>query len=380
MSLISMESWMSFPRFVGDNGNNTATNAARLAMAKSMPAAGYELQQANNTASWLVRPHPVFPDRAAIVFSAATASNGVQSAFRKKIGNGAGVVIGGFSLFVPSDFVQPAGNWSAIPALTIAASNDAGPMINVYGDGRLGINEIFRVRFDLGIGYGPAAVQSSAKITPGKISFIEYRLTNSEIRVWLNDTLVLQQSVSVDHSKIMFSAIDWQNMNGTMGQWAISDWYNLKEDAVPPNVRLGPSTRVIGVRAESDNFAQFARPAGFASNAAVVAQGLNPDTASFLKTDTVGAQDVYNPAEDSTTATAALVHAMSVKMVAQNMESTAHTMTPMLVSNGVAQGAPVALPANVGLIASVSTTDPNTGAAWTPAAAAAAKFGMKLET
>lgn len=384
MSLISMESWMAFPRFIGDDTNNATTNAARLAMAKSMAAAGYEYQQANNTVAWLTRPHPLFPDRAAIVYSAASNNNSLQSAFRKKLGNGTGVIIGGFSLFVPGSFKPDATGNAVYPFLTIAAQADGATMINIYANAQLGIGEIFRVRYDLSIAYGPSDVQSSKRITPGKLAYIEYRLTANEIRVWLDDTLVLQKSVAVNHSNIMFSALNWTGstspMSGADGQWAISDWYNLKEDAVTPNSRLGPSTRVIGTKPESDNFVQFARPTAYASNASVAALPLNPDAPDYLKTDTVGVQDIYNPVLSDALAGASIVHAMGVKTFAQNVESAPHTLAPMLVSNGTAQGAALPLPSTVGVLAMYSVTDPNTGAPWTPSAATAAKFGVKLET
>lgn len=387
MSVIHTESWGAFPQFVGDDTSNAVTNAARLAMTKSMPAAGYSYQQASNLIAWLVRPHPVFAERSAIVFSASNINQNGQSAFRKKVGDGTGVIVGGFSLFVPLSFKPDTGTNARFPMLTVAASNDAASLVNVFANGNLGTNEIFRVRYDLSIGYGPSELQNSKKIVPGKMAYIEYRLTQSEVRIWLDDVLVLQKSIAVNNSNISFSTINWGGTSGFSGlgladgQWAISDWYNLKEDTVAPNVRLGPATRVIGVKAASDSFTQFARPSSYPSNAAVTAQPLNPDTTDFLKTDLIGAQDIYNQAASDTVSTAAFVYAQSTKIYAQNTDSLSqHTMSPLIISSGVTVGTSQVLPSNVGLLTSIASVDPATGEAWEPAAAAAAKFGMKLES
>ena len=382
MSILSMESWMAF---ASHNGDDAANNAMRAALVKAFLTAGYEYHQDQATAGWIVRPHPVNAARRALVFSASAGGN-FQYVLRSRVSDNSGVVIGGFSLFVPNNFVVNAAQFAAYPFLVVfaAAPGSALNKMNTNGNTTL-TDEVFRIRYDLQVGYG-TEVQSSRKVTPGKMVYLEYRVSQTEVRVWLDDVLVLQKSIARNNSTIAFGTMSWlpggssSGMFGDTGRWAISDWYNLKEDEIAPNARLGPSTRVIGTLPAADNFAQFARPSGFASNAAVVAQPLNPDAAAFLKTDTVGAQDVYVGTPDSDTSTAAMVHAMSVKVIAQNVEATPHTMKPMIVSNGQAQGAAQAMPQTLGPLVSYSTIDPNTGAAWTPAAAAETMFGMKLET
>lgn len=382
MSLINTESWMAFGAY---NGDDSANATVRAAFTKAYLAAGYEYYQQNLTAGWIVRPHPVFPERQALVFSSATTQN-AQFVLRKRTGENTGPIIGGFSLFVPSSFIPATAPAAAVYGFLAVIAGAPGSALNkMVSAGTLYADEIFRVRYDLQIGYG-SEVQSSRKITPGKLAYLEYRITQSEIRVWLDDVLVLQKSVARNNATISIATTTWtanpgsSGMAGLEGRWAIADWYNLAEDATTPNVRLGPGTRVIGVRPNADSFAQFMRPPGYASNAAVAALPLDPDSPNFLKTDTVGAQDVYVGFDDPLTATAALVHAMSVKVIAQNVESAPHTMSPLIVSNGDAQGTPSTLPAALGPIATISTTDPNTGAAWTPGAAAASNFGMKLES
>ena len=389
MSVISTESWMAFLAHNGDDALSAPNTAMRAAITKALQTAAYEVYRDNTNAAWIVRPHPVVPGRQALVFSAPAGAI-AQYGIRKRVGDNVSAIIGGFSLFIPSSFIPDTtgrSSSSPYPFMVVLAGAIGSAMNKMVANGEVVItDEIFRVRYDLKIGYG-SELQSSRAITPGKLAYLEYRVSPTEIRVWLDDILVLQKSVARNNQTIGISTVSWtpstggySPMAGDTGRWAIADWYNLAEDAVTPNVRLGPATRVIGTRASSDSFAQFQRPPAFASNAAVVAQGLNVDTTNFLKTDTVGAQDVYNGVEDEATAGSALVHAVNLKVIAQNIEAAPHTMIPQLVSNGVAQGTPVALPGTLGLINTVSTVDPNTGAAWTPAAAAASKFGMKLNS
>jgi hypothetical protein len=244
---------------------------------------------------------------------------------------------------------------------------------------------VFRVRWDLQIAYG-GEVQSSKRVVPGKQCYIEYRITPTEIRIWMDDTLVLQKNASFSVETIGFGMMSWggdsasSNVSGPGGQWSISNWYNLAENADTPNVRLGATTRVIGVKPASDSSAQFARPSAYASNAQVAALPFNPDAQDFLKTDTVGVKDIYNGVDDIATASAGLVHAVSVKVLAKNIDTVPHAIKPIVVSGGVESGVAVPMADTLKTISSISTIDPSTGIAWTPAAAATAKFGMKIES
>lgn len=380
MSLINQESWMMF---AAHNGDDTANTAMRNAINSAFNAIGYETFREIVDRSWIIRPHPVYPDRQALVPSAPVGLQ-YQFAIRKRVGDNASTVIGGFSLFVPSGFVASStGDRVAHPFLAVSGGAIGSALNKIFGTSVA--DEIFRVRGDLQIGYG-TEVQSSRKITPGKMSFFEYRITQSEIRVWMDDALVLQKNVAVNNSTICFATVNWTasgpgtSLGDLVGRWAIADWYNLKEDAVTPNVRLGPTTRVIGTRAATDNFVQFVRPPTYASNAAVVRAPFNPDSGDVLKTDTVGTRDIYDGYTDAGTATAVVVHAMTVRAIAQNIDTVAHTIKPIIVSNGTEQGTASLLGGSAGMHTTVSTIDPNTGAAWTPAAAAIAKFGVKLES
>lgn len=387
MSLLDMESWMLYQRYTGsDDSASASNNAMRAAIATALRATGMEIYQSSVDFGWVVRQHPVYPDRNGIAFSASAANNGGNSIIRKRVAVGkSGTLLGGFSIFVPSSFLADPVTNPQYGYLNVFYGTAASNISKLVGGPQLCPDELFRVRYDLKIGYG-TEVQSSKTITPGKQSYLEYRLTGTEFRVWLDDTLVLQKTISHSIETIAMGSLAW---GGTAGyspnagpaaRWAIADWYNLLEDAVEPNVRLGPSTRVVGVRPASDVAVQFARPSGYVSNAAVVALPFDPSASLFLKTDTVGAKDTYNAADDTATATASLVHGQMVKVLGQNVDSAAHTLTPLIVSGDAEAGTPVAMPSSVGMMSYISTVDPATGQKWTPGAAAIAKIGMKIQS
>lgn len=388
MSLIHMESFAGYTRYAGDDSGSTANNAQRTLAKRAFDLTGYETFFQNGpTSGWVVRQHPVFPDRNAMVFSAPAAEN-QQYIVRKSVGVGApagSTLVGGFSLFVPTAFLSDTATGGAGYPFLYVVSYPASAAINsgVPAGPDLAANELFRVRYDLKIGRG-SEVLNTSRVPQGKLCYLEFRITATDTRVYLDDVLVYQATRAASIETIGIGTVTWvpsggyTSMFNESGRWAIADMYFLLEDTVKPNVRLGPTTRVIATKADSDSVAQFSRPAGFTSNASVAALPFNPDSSNALKTDTVGAKDVYTPALDSPTSTAALVHAMGVKVIAQNLDSAAHTMAPIIVSDdaefGVAQPMTSALKRH----ATYTAVDPKTGVAWTPAAAALAKFGMKL--
>lgn len=385
MSLIHTESWMMFEPTTlpaADPG----LQAYRTRLAVAMAAAGYTWYSVNSqNHGFVVRPDPLVPERRALVHTAAAAGQLTHGALRFKMPAVQGdIVIGGFSLYVPAawapNFTYP---YVAHMLFTLSAAN--APYVPIQDTTAPMPGEIFRIRFDGGISYA-SDKQNNKTVARGKQVYIEYRITPTEIRVWMDDVLILQKDVALPMDSFTIYSYAWNDYDtptglyGAKGEWAISNFYNVKEDGVAPGVRLGATTRVIGTKPAADDFTQFARPSAFASNAAVVAAPLNPESGASLKTDTVGAVDIYDGAADEATATAGLIHGLNVKVIAQNAEGSPHTMRPLVVSNGTAQGDEKTLPGVYGLVNSVSAIDPNTGAAWTPAAAAISKFGMKLET
>lgn len=383
MSVLFTESFMAFEK-TSLADNNAAMSTLRTNTLRSLIAAGYAGNfTVVSNGGFVVRPDPVIPERQALVHSAAAFNNGTSS-FRFNLAGSGDTVIGGFSLFVPLAW-QPSPAYQYVMSVSFIVSAANAAYQGTQDTNAPVPGEMMRIRFDGGIAYG-GEVQSSKKITPGKQMYFEYSLSPTELRVWCDDTLVLQKTVALTREVLTINVHEWgdygasSGMYGAAGAWAFSNFYLLKVDAAVPFVRLGPSTRVIGVRPASDIVAQFARPSGYASNAAVAALAFNPDGTMFLKTDTVGAKDQYVPTADSETSTAALVHAVNVKVMAQNLEGAAHTMKATVESGGSEQSTTKVLPAAIGMVNHISTTNPATGQAWTPSDAATSNFGMSLET
>lgn len=382
MSVTYMESWMALPRMAGDDADNATNNAARDLSMRALMAYGYEYYRQAANGGWVIRQHPVFPERNALVFSAPGAQN-AQYHVRRPLGQAGQTIIGGFSLFIPGTFISDQGSSGSYPFMTVSVAAASAPIANMTGNDSLAAGEMFRIGYNLRVQYGSES-QSTRRITPGKLAYLEYQITPTEFRVWLDDVLVLQKNVTLTPETIDIATVSWIPSGGYSGmwladgRWAIADVYTLVVDDVVPSTRLGPSTRVIGTVPESDVAVQFARPSGYASNAAVVAQPFDPNSSNFLKTDTPGAKDLYVGAADNETATASLVHAVGVKIVAQNMESAPHVMQPIVSAGGNDQGTSYTLNSNLVKYAHISHVDPSTGQAWTPSGATTARFGMKL--
>lgn len=336
MSLQSTESFIAFKPVVSDDAYTPANTAIINATTANLKAAGYDVITGANTSAvtsggWVTRADPIVPDRVALVHSAATgaaASTGSVSAHvRKKLGVSQKNIIGGFSLFVPAEYVaSPIG--AVVPVLTVTASPSSLTTWNAS-------EEIFRVSSDLSIRYGTAAPLSSKQVVPGRINFFEYRLTDTEIRVWLDDTLVLQAVVQVIRDAVAINMFNGGAVNGSSGvsgvpgRWAIGNWYNLLEDEIYPNVRLGPSTRIIGSRPTADVVAEFVRPAGAPSNASVARQDIVANPTQSLQASAPGVQDVYT-GTDTATSTASMVHAVAVRVMAASLDATPHTLRPII--------------------------------------------------
>lgn len=333
MSVQSTESFIAFQPVVSDDAWTTANTAIINATTANLKAAGYDIFTNTNASvatsgGWVTRQDPVVPDRVALVHSSASvAGSGMTAGIRKKLGVSQKNVIGGFSLFVPADFVKSSAAVSTSLMMVTASPSSSAAWAS--GD------EVFRIRQDLSISYGVSAPLSTKTVAPGRVNFFEYRLTDTELRVWLDDTLVLQVAIQVIRDAIgivMWNAAPANGsspMAGATGRWAIGNWYNLLEDEIYPNVRLGPSTRIIGSRPTADVVAEFVRPAGAPSNASVARQDIVANPTQSLQASAPGVQDVYT-GTDTATSTASMVHAVAVRVMAASLDATPHTLRPII--------------------------------------------------
>lgn len=352
MTLMHTESFMGFGRMTVDDAFTPENTAIRKAVADNLRAGGYEVVigsygSTSGANGFIVRPDPVAPERAALTFSPSpntTAGTTLNAAVRKVLPAQARAVIGGFSLYIPQEFV-PATTGDVALLLVNASPADAADSLWSGAGGSAGTNtalQIFNIGRDMSVRMG-SLVQSARRLTPGRLHFLEFRIADSDVRVWLDDVLVLQHSSPLVAEAISFSfattsVAAQQFMYGAAGRWAISNFYVLAEDERAPNVRLGPTTRVIGVRPSSDVDVDFQRPAGFTSNAEIAAQNIVAQPGLTLQTTSVGDQDVYAAANDISTPNAKLVHAVATKVMASNLEAVLHRARALIRSaSGVEQ-------------------------------------------
>lgn len=346
MSLIHTESFIAFQQWTGDDAFNANNTAMRKGFTAALKRAGYVASDSGHgtfqeSGAFIVRPDPVYPDRAALVYSSGNTANGNRGAayslgatIRKPLIAQGRPVIGGFSLFVPQEYVPTPVSNAALSVLHVVGSTRDDPGTGAAAQ----VNSLFHVTSDLGIAPWSGVKQSTKTVIPGRIAYLEYRVTDSEVRVWLDDVLVLQ-AVSQSAIESVGFHISQNNvaapatfMQGLPGRWAISNWYNLVEDAQYPNVRLGPTTRVIGVRAGADIEADFQRPADATSNWQVASQDLVENPLMSLQSSTVGDQDVYAATKDSATSSGKMIHAVATKVLASNLESAPHSLRALVMS------------------------------------------------
>lgn len=345
MTMMHTESFMGFDRLTVDDTNTADNTAIRKAVADNLRTAGYDVVIGAFDAPWtsvgfIIRPDPVAPDRAAMTYSIPPTAGSLSSAavgVRKVLPAQGRAVIGGFSLYIPQEFVV---GTTATPVMAVNAT-PAGVAANVWNvlGGALGqatAVQVFEIGLDLKIRMR-GINQSARALTPGRMHFLEFRISEGEVRVWLDDVLVLQHLTPLIAEAISFNflaltAAQYVPLLGPGGRWAISNFYTLAEDDRAPNVRLGPTTRVIGVRPSSDVDADFQRPAGFNSNAQIASQGIVAQPALTLQAINVGDQDVYAAAGDISTPNAKLVHGVATKVLVSNLEATPHRARALIRS------------------------------------------------
>lgn len=350
MSLIYTESFGAFARYNGSDAFDATaggSNQARAAYAANLARAGFQVVTAANTSAdtsggFVVRPDPIYPDRNVLVHSSAagaTVNLGVSAAFRKDIPITDKQVFIGFSIFVPAEYVANVGN-STVPVLRLNASVKSDAAWSAIAITTITAKEMFRVTNDLLIRWGNDAAQSSRKLVPGQINYLEARISANEVSVWLDDVFVMQKVISLIPQSIglifennVNNGVGGTNMSGAPGRWAVGNMYILAVDGITPQVRLGPTTRVIAQRPDTDMDVRFVRPAGYETNAAVAAQDLVDQPSAQLQSTTVGDFDLYQTVGGNSgdaVRSMGMVHAVAVKALSQNLEPEVHQVRPFV--------------------------------------------------
>lgn len=331
MSLVLTESFMSFGNYTAGDTLLTADQNARNAAAANFNQWGYQATQLSNNYGPVVRQDPLYPTRKMLSQSHGnqTIANTIVAAIMLEVPCAEAPFIMGFNFWVPNEFIP----------MAAAVGNP-----NIFSV-TLGGIELFRINADLTIRppTGTAA-QSSRKLNVNKANYVEFRYNGTEVRVWLDDILVLQVNVKAPMGRVALNflstniALDTAgSVVSTNGRFGINHLYALLEDAVAPNVRLGPTTRVLGTRPGTDVQAQWNKPSGAASNAAVVGADVTANPTVTLQTETVGSTDFYTGTADGGLAGATLVHAVAVKAQAQNLDTVRHSLK-VLSRVGLSEG------------------------------------------
>jgi hypothetical protein len=350
MSLIYTESFGAFGRYSGSDAWDTSSgagNAARAAYALNLARAGYAVVNAANAAKdssggLVVRADPVYPERNALVHSSdvtAGVNLGVSAAFRRQIPITDKQIIIGFSVYVPMEYVPNTAN-STVPCLRINATTQADASWQAIGIAIATAKECLRICNDLSIRWGTDAAQSARRLAVGAMNYIELRISATDVSVWVDDVFVMQKAVSLIPQTIAFvfennanAGSGGTNMSGNPGRWALGNMYYMAIDGIAPQQRLGPTTRVIAQRPDTDVDVRFIRPTSYASNSAVAAQDLVDNPPGQLQSTTVGDFDLYQTVggnSGDSIRTMAMVHAVAVKALAQNLEPDVHNVRPFL--------------------------------------------------
>lgn len=341
MSLQHTESFIAYPQVTVPDAltdeNIQAINAAKASLIRG----GYEVYTKGTAATdasrggILVRPDPVTAGRAALVHSspATTLPAAVTGAIRKRFPLTRKPLIGGFSLYIPPEFVKsPAAGRVAL----FRVFCPVGVSTSTTWQNGTATDEVFRINSDLTVQWYTDAPLSNRSLEPGRMAYLEYSITDTEIRVWLDNVIVLQKSYQLIRESIAFAfevravPAPGTPLTNAAGRWAISNWYNLYDDDIAPTSRLGPATRVIGVRPAVDVDVQFNRPSGVASNATVAAQDLVDSPPRSLQAPAPGAQDIYASNLDTETAAGSLIHGIAVKVMAGSLDAASHTIRPLI--------------------------------------------------
>lgn len=347
MSLLYTESFFAFGEYNGDDTFDASpggANAARAAYNLNLKRAGYATfvpanDAADTSGGLVVRPDPVNPDQNALAHSSAAGAAvnlGVSAAFKKRLPIIDKQTIIGFSLYVPPEYVPNAAS-STVPVLRVNAGPDADP--NWQGVSITPIysaKECFRICNDLSIRWGTDAPQASKKLTVGAVNYMEIRIDAATVSIWIDDVFVMQKTVSLVSEAVAFifennANPTGTNMSGAPGRWSLGNMYYMAIDGVAPQQRLGPTTRVIGQRPDTDIDVRFIRPLAAPSNASVAAQDLVDSPPQQLQSTNIGDFDTYateDPVTGAAIRTLGLVHAVTVKTLAANLEPDPHKVRP----------------------------------------------------
>lgn len=232
---------------------------------------------------------------------------------------------------------------------------------------------------------GSTPIQGATEGVPVHIEvFIEQDVDRA--RVYLDGTLVADYSYTgtfaVENGGYsLIARLPSATTNQMIGVY-FSNVYLLGIDSVHTGI-LGPAARVLEVAPASDMDVSWKRPDGYATNAEVMGQMFNQASPAYLAAGSVGDYDVYG-APNAVAANAVQIFGAGIKVNAMTMAGGTHTLRSVVKTPtaGVTEVGPETTLQLGTLKPSFSdiSTNPDTGAVWTPSAVTAAGFGMKLKS
>lgn len=327
MTLHWTESFIGFNRTEGD-----PTLAESDAFKAAFVAAGYFASTGEANARMAIASDPLIPARAVLKFvRMGVLTTNAACALGKLMPNTPDDIYIGFSLYIPPTYVPTTLVQQSMFRLSLYPEVDPGATF-AMADSFTAYHEALGINSNLDI-VNNGIAQSVTKPLTGVINYFEIRIRDLNVSVWLNDALVLQKTLLARPETAVWQANALTNNVAFPHNWMVSNIYILTGDSVVPNVRLGPTTRVIGRRPATDVQAEFVRPIGAASNAEVVAQSVSATPAQSLQTTAVGTKDIYAIASDGDTAGASLVHAVATKVIASNFEAIPHSLRSFVKSS-----------------------------------------------
>lgn len=211
------------------------------------------------------------------------------------------------------------------------------------------------------------------------------------IKVWVDDVYAGQATWNATYDAPFANGFQIRIFRGssTAQGWTIqnggvyiSDIYCVDmNDGQVPNTRLGKTTRVMGESPDTDVSIQFTRPDGFPSNADVINDPIvnNATPTQFLSGDGAGAEDMYRTANSMVTNFAGSVYGVTLRARYANASGSSHTLA-ITTDDGVKTEnslGNVAAGSGV-LMKSIVLNKTPSGTTWTPAKAAALKYGFKI--
>jgi hypothetical protein len=276
------------------------------------------------------------------------------------------------SVFGADNANQPTVNWAAMSSAAVSAAGV--PTFRMKGAA------------------DPNAAGIQLKYDTDHFFEVEVDITNKTLKVWVDDVYAgaatwndTYDAPLANGFQIRHGYCFGQNFvaNADLGGVYISDIYcNDLSDTVTPNTRLGKTTRVMGEAPDTDVATMFTRPDTFNSNNDVINDPIaNTATpTNYLSGDGAGTEDMYQTANSIIGQFAGQVYAVQIHARYQNASGSSHTMAI------TAQDAATKTENSLGNVAagsgiqmkSVVLNKTPSGENWTPAKAAALKYGFKI--